>query len=192
MSKKVRERNIPGNPWVVIRSSRIHGRGIFARQRIPRGTRILEYVGERITKAEGLRRAAAQIAHHRRNEHRGAVYIFELNQKTDIDGNVAWNPARLINHSCDANCETMIIRGHIWIQSIRTIEPGEEITYDYGYDLEHWQDHPCRCGAPNCCGYIVRKSLRWRLARRKAALNSASKNSGATWQAVGRFLQDEN
>lgn len=165
-SRRSPDRPIPGNPWAVIRGSAIHGRGLFARQPIPKGTRIIEYVGERITKAEGFRRSAAQIERNRRNGTHGAVYIFELNKTTDIDGNVAWNPARLINHSCHPNCQTHIIRGRVWIESLRLIEAGEELSYDYGYDLDHWQEHPCRCGAPNCCGYIVRKNLRWRLARR--------------------------
>jgi SET domain-containing protein len=163
-------RTIPGNPWVVIRGSAIHGRGLFARIPIPRGTRIIEYVGERITKAEGFRRSAAQIERNRRNGTHGAVYIFELNKTTDIDGNVSWNPARLINHSCEANCEAKIVRGRIWIEALRLIHPGEELSYDYGYDLDHWQEHPCRCGAPSCCKYIVRKNLRWRLARKLQAM----------------------
>ena len=58
---------------------------------------------------------------------------FELNQRHDIDGDVAWNLARRINHSCGPNCETQNIRGHIWVVACRDIAPGEELTYDYGF-----------------------------------------------------------
>lgn len=153
------------NEWVEIRGSAIHGRGLFARTAIPRGRRVIEYVGERITKAEAVRRSVRQVELNRRNHTAGAVYIFELNARHDIDGNVAWNPARLINHACTPNCETVIEGGRIWITSLRRIQPGEELSYDYGYDLDHWRDHPCRCGTADCCGYIVRKRLRWRVVR---------------------------
>jgi SET domain-containing protein len=127
--------------WAVVRGSRIHGRGMFAVKLIPKGTRIIEYTGERITKAEGWR----------------------LNTKVDIDGRVLWNTARYINHSCDPNCESQIVRGRVWITALREIRPGEELSYDYYYDYEHYEDHPCRCGAANCAGYIVKAPLRWRV-----------------------------
>jgi SET domain-containing protein len=167
-------RRISGNPWVVIRGSVIHGRGIFAQTSIPKGTRILEYVGDRISKSEGFRRSSRQIELNRRNGTHGAVYIFEVSPRIDIDGNVSWNPARLINHSCDPNCETVIERGRVWIESIRSIRPGEELAYDYGYDLDYWQDHPCRCGSTQCCGYIVRSNLRWRLKKKLQAIRLSS------------------
>lgn len=142
--------------WVELRRSPIHGTGIFAAKRIPRNTRILEYVGERINKTEGYRRAMRQLqrAAHGRE---GAVYIFELNRRWDLDGNVWWNPARLINHSCRPNCETRVERGRVWIYSKQAIPPGEELSYDYGYEVEFYREHPCRCGAPGCVGHIVRR-----------------------------------
>jgi SET domain-containing protein len=147
------------------RSSGIHGRGIFAAAKIKKGARIIEYVGEKITKKEAVRRAARQITRNRKNVEEGAVYIFEINSRYDIDGNVDWNPARFINHSCDPNCETLNDNGHIWIEAIRKIKPGEELTYNYGYDVENYQDHPCRCGSKKCVGYIVRKSQWKKLAK---------------------------
>jgi SET domain-containing protein len=126
------------------RASPIHGVGGFAVVEIPPGTRIIEYVGEKITKTESLRRCEAN------NE-----YIFALDAAHDLDGKVDWNPARRLNHSCAPNCEALWEEGRIWITTQRDIRVGEEITFNYGYDLEHYQEHPCHCGAAGCVGYIV-------------------------------------
>jgi len=156
-----------GRLWE-IRNSGIHGRGLFATETVPRGTRLLEYVGEKITKAEARRRAERQVE-LAKNGGGGAVYIFELNQRSDLDGNVEWNPARLINHSCRPNCVAYRSRGHIWIEAKRRLRLGEELTYNYGYDAEHYRDHPCRCGLSGCLGYIVAPGQRRRLARLRQA-----------------------
>jgi SET domain-containing protein len=126
------------------RSSPIHGLGGFARKVIGKGTRLIEYVGERISKSESLRRCEGN------NE-----FIFSLNDEQDLDGSVAWNPARLLNHSCAPNCEAELQDDHIWIVAMRDIPAGEEVNFNYGYDLVDYRDHPCRCGAPNCVGYMV-------------------------------------
>jgi uncharacterized protein len=128
----------------LFKSSPIHGIGGFAKAHIPVGTRILEYVGERISKPESLRRCEAN------NE-----CIFALSDDQDLDGNVEWNPARFINHSCAPNCDAELDAERIWIAASRDIQPGEELTFNYGFDLEDYQEHPCRCGSPGCVGYIV-------------------------------------
>ena len=148
--------------WAKVKGSKIHGRGMFAAKVIPNGTRIIEYTGERISKAEGWRRERAREERAKRGGD-GCIYIFELNIKVDIDGSVLWNTARYINHSCDANCESQIVRGRVWIVALREIQPGEELGYDYYYDYEHYNEHPCRCGARNCAGYIVKNPVRWRV-----------------------------
>ena len=150
--------------WVRHGRSTIHGRGLYARCAIPKDTRVIEYVGERITKAESDRRDAERCA-RRDGGGDGCVYIFELNKRHDLDGDVAWNPSRLINHSCEPNCEPQGIRGKIWIVATRDIAAGEELLYDYGFDYENWRDHPCRCGVEACFGYIVKRSQRWRVRR---------------------------
>ena len=126
------------------RSSVIHGTGGYARRDIASGTRVIEYVGEKITKVESLRRCEQD------NQ-----YIFTLDDEFDLDGNVSWNPARFINHSCAPNCEAELDGGRIWILALRDIKAGEELTFNYGYDLEDYREHPCRCGAAECVGYIV-------------------------------------
>ncbi|MBI4394022.1 MAG: SET domain-containing protein-lysine N-methyltransferase [Euryarchaeota archaeon] len=143
--------------------SGIHGRGLVAGRPIGKGERVIEYVGERVTKAEGARRQEEQA---KRRRH----YIFELNARHDIDGSVRRNIARFANHSCDPNCESDVIRGHIWIIALQDIARGEEITYDYNFDFD---DEPvrCRCGAKKCRGFIVGEDdqglLRRWMARRQ-------------------------
>ena len=152
------------NRYCEARSSRIHNMGLFARRKIRKGTKVIEYIGEKLTKAESNRRGL-EIEEKAKASGDGAVYIFELNKKYDIDGSVDYNYARFANHSCDPNCETDCIDDHIWIIALRTIQKGEEITYDYGYDLCHFLDHLCRCGADRCPGYIVRQDQWPKLAR---------------------------
>jgi hypothetical protein len=129
---------------VVFQSSRIHGTGGFARVDIPSGTRVIEYVGEMISKQESLARC------ERSNE-----YIFAIDDEHDLDGNVDWNPARFLNHSCEPNCEAQFVDGRIWLVAIREIKAGEELTFNYSYDLTDYREHPCQCGEKTCVGYIV-------------------------------------
>lgn len=98
------------------------------------------------------------------------VYIFTLDDQWDLDGNFPQNIARLINHSCSPNCEAYIERKRIWIWSLHDIEPDEELVFNYGFDLENYQDHPCRCGSPDCVGFIVAEEYRERLLRLQDAL----------------------
>ena len=142
-----------------VATSPIHRRGLFATVDIEAGTDIIRYVGEKITKAESNRRAL-EWEEKARKTGAGLVYIFELDDKWDLDGRRGRNPARYMNHSCDGNCEAVNYDGEIWIVARRDIRKGEELTYDYGYDMEHFLDHPCECGAPNCIGYIVREDQR--------------------------------
>ncbi len=146
--------------------SGVHGWGVFAKDFIPQGERLIEYVGERITKAEALRRDEARRARLAAGGD-GCVYIFEVTKRHDIDGDVPWNPARRINHSCAPNCDSEDDRGRIWIVARRDIAPGEELTYDYGFSLSEGRNHRCRCGAPECVGFIVAKGQRWRLRRER-------------------------
>jgi len=151
-----------------IRGSEIHGRGVYATRDIPQETKIIEYIGERIDKKESDRRARTQHARATKSGD-AAVYIFTLSKKWDIDGNVPWNTARLINHSCEPNCEAWIVGRGIFIYSLRDIRSGEELTFDYGFHVDCYEDHPCRCGRQSCVGYIVARSQWDELKERLAA-----------------------
>jgi SET domain-containing protein len=126
------------------RPSSVHGLGAFTTGLIRAGAEFVQYSGEKITKAESLRRCEADN-----------TFIFQLDDDWDVDGNVSWNPARFLNHSCAPNCDAELIDDEIWIVARRDIAVGEELTFNYGYDLEQYRDYPCRCGASECVGYIV-------------------------------------
>lgn len=155
--KLVRLWNRGQSNYCEVRGSAIHGRGVYATTFIPKETKIIEYVGELIDKEESERRGVSQ---HAKSLQTGdaAVYIFTLSWKYDIDGDVPWNTARLINHSCNPNCEAWIDGQKIYIHSLCDINAGEELTFDYGFDVDCYEDHPCLCGKDGCIGYIVGRS----------------------------------
>lgn len=140
-----------------IRQSSIHGSGAFAVRAISSGTRIVEYVGRRITKAESLLRCE-----------QGNAFIFHLDDQYDLDGSVPWNPARFLNHSCAPNCEVVMEDGRLFVVATRAIAAGAELTFDYGHDLQDYQEHPCHCGAACCVGFIVAGEFQEHLRRRNA------------------------
>lgn len=140
----------------VVRRSRISGKGAFATRRIRKGQRIIEYVGERISEAESDRRYpddTKQKRHH--------TFLFAVDDDTVIDAGVGGNEARFINHSCEPNCEAVDYDGRIFIEALRDIAPGEELFYDYAYELDEKvtpalrKRYPCRCGSPGCRGTIL-------------------------------------
>src|SRR3989344_3736185 len=145
------------------RSSGIHGTGIFAKNDIKKGTKIVEYLGEKVTKEEGTHREQAQLKKAKHGA--GQVYVFELDDEWDIDGDVEYNDARFINNSCDPNCKVIIKEGHIWIVTKRDIKAGEELSYDYGFDDEDYKDFPCKCGAKNCFGFMVGEEYRRKIVK---------------------------
>jgi SET domain-containing protein len=138
-----------------IRTSSIQGRGAFATRPIRKGTRIIEYVGERISHAEADRRYVDEDMdrHH--------TFLFTVNSRVVVDAAVGGNEARFINHSCDPNCEAVIERGRIYIDALRNIPVGAELCYDYAYEWTADEDpgaaarYPCRCGARDCRGTIM-------------------------------------
>jgi hypothetical protein len=146
--------------------SRLHGRGVFALRRIRKGTRIIEYLGDRVSHREA----------DRRYEHKpisdNHTFLFIVDRGIVIDGGSEHgNDARFINHSCDPNCESVIDDRRVFIEAVRTIRAGEELTYDYqiGRDRE---DPPnvdeifaCRCGAGSCRGSMLWPPRRKRRAR---------------------------
>jgi SET domain-containing protein len=150
-----RGRRNPPNPWLVLRRSKIHGRGVYARKDIPKGTRLIEYTGELISNAEADRR----YDDDRMSRHH--TFLFILNGRWCVDAAVGGNIARFINHKCDPNCVAWIEGKHIWIDALRDIKEGEELGYEYEYDfdpsytIEDLEFYGCRCGSPKCRGTIV-------------------------------------
>lgn len=143
------------NEWFELRRSPIQGLGAFAIKDIPKGTRIIEYTGEKISNAEADRRYDDDAMH------RHHTFLFTLNSRTCVDAAVGGNAARFINHSCDPNCEAVIERGHIWIDALKRIPAGTELAYDYQYEFddeyteEDLKWYRCQCGSPKCRGTIV-------------------------------------
>lgn len=164
-------------PLIEVRHSPIHGFGVFALRRIRKGTKIVEYLGERIS------HAAADARHEDKREDDGHTFLFTVDSRTVIDGGAGGNEARYINHGCDPNCESALERRRVYVEAIRTIEPGEELCYDY--QIQRDADDPpnvdevfaCRCGALGCRGSMLepRKSPpKRRPARGKAPARGKS------------------
>jgi SET domain-containing protein len=149
---------------IEVKSSPIHGKGLFAKKNIRTNTKIIEYVGEIITKKQGDKRAEKQYNSAKESK-TGFVYVFELNKSYDLDGNVPYNIARFINHSCTPNCKYIVKHKRVWIISIKPIKKGEEITYDYGYDIDNHKEHPCNCRSSECSGFIISKRAKEKLKR---------------------------
>ena len=139
------------------RHSKIHGTGVYAIAPIKKGTRIIEYLGERISHAEADRRYALK------GDDDGHTFLFIASRRTVIDAGVNGNAARFINHSCAPNCETVIENSRVFIDAIRDIKPGEELGYDYQLTWESTDDpeelklYACRCGAKKCRGTMLDK-----------------------------------
>jgi uncharacterized protein len=138
-----------------VRPSPVQGRGAFATRLIPRGTRIIEYVGERITHEE------ADARYDDRSAPRHHTFLFTVDDRTVVDAAVGGNDARFVNHSCEPNCTINIERGRIFIDALREIPPGEELFYDYAFRREQGDEseaerlYACRCGSRRCRGTIL-------------------------------------
>jgi len=172
---------------IEVRRSDVHGLGVFAAKRIPKGTRIIEYVGERVSHDEADRRYEEKDAD---DSH---TFLFIVDSKTVIDAGVDGNDARFFNHSCDPNCESTVEKRRVYIEAIRDIEPGAELTYDY--QIQREDDDPdnidevfaCRCGFPQCRGTMLWPTERKKpkkkaktAARKKSASAAARKTKTAT------------
>lgn len=142
--------------FTVVKNSPVHGRGVFAKKTIPKGTRIFEYAGERVLKSNLSKDLADGLT--------SLVYVMNLNETLAIDGERGGNEARFINHSCDPNCEVLYFNETPYIYAIHEILEGDELNFDYKYgseaDMEFTteQKHewfPCNCGAANCRGTLL-------------------------------------
>src|SRR6185369_16297414 len=114
------------------------------------------------------------------DENDNHTFLFIVDRNTVVDAGVGGNEARFINHSCDGNCESEIEGRRIFIEAIKSIEPGEELSYDYQIGREK-SDPPnvdeiyaCRCGAAKCRGTML-----WPAKRPKARKKPKSKRKAA-------------
>ena len=153
-AKKKRPRKSP-NEWIRVNRSRVHGTGVFATRRIPKGTRIIEYTGERISwkEAQALPPLDPKEPHH--------TFFFSLDDGRVINAAVDGNDARWINHSCDPNCKTTERRGRVYVVALRDIEKGEELFYDYSLEPADRRTKAlerlfaCHCGSADCRGTML-------------------------------------
>ena len=143
-----------------IKKSKIDKNGLYANCNIKRGTKIIEYKGKLVTVKNSEKDP--------KFDNSKAIYLFGINKKYDLDGNFSFNTARLINHSCEPNCEVFGEGLKVWIFAMKNIKKGEELSYDYGFSFDQdYKNYPCNCGSKNCAGYIIREGSRWRIKNRR-------------------------
>ncbi|MEZ5462554.1 SET domain-containing protein [Dokdonella sp.] len=158
------------------RRSPIHGNGVFATADIPAGTELVEYKGRLLTHAQADRLYDGTTD-------TGHTFLFTLNDRYVIDANEDGNVARWINHSCAPNCQALVEedekgrrrKDRVLIETLRDIEAGEELTYDYGIDLGErltprlkkiWE---CRCGHADCIGTMLKPKSRPAKSKKKSS-----------------------
>ena len=140
-----------------IRPSKIHRFGVYALERIPVNRKVIEYTGERCNRIETNKRGGGKH-----------TYLFSLDSYWALDGAVGGSGAEIINHCCEPNLVSRIMKGHILYMSLRAIKPGEELTIDYHFDPAT-DNTPCACGAAKCRGTME-------LPKEKKAKNTAKKS----------------
>jgi len=144
------------------KKSNIHRHGLSASQNIKKGQKIIQYKGKKVS----LYKVETDPKYDNEKE----IYLFNLNKKYDLDGDFKFNTARLINHSCNPNCEVLEDNKQLWIFAMKNIKKNEELTYDYGFSFDKdYKQYICKCGGKNCVGYIVREGSRWRIKKSKSA-----------------------
>ncbi len=155
------------NEFYEVRKSGVHGYGGFAKKDMKKGTRVTEYLGDRISHKEADQR------YEDHDESDNHTFLFIVDKRTVIDAGIGGNNARFINHQCDPNCESTIEKGRVWIETIRAVKKGDELGYDYQIGRE--KDDPqnvdeiyaCRCGSPKCRGTMLWPAKREDLDKKK-------------------------
>tara|TARA_B100001248_G_C27303416_1_gene418262 strand:- start:156 stop:605 length:450 start_codon:yes stop_codon:yes gene_type:complete len=143
-----------------IKKSKIDRNGLYANRDIKKGTKILEYKGKIIS--------VKKSEENPKFDNDKAIYLFNINKRYDLDGDFKFNTARLINHSCNPNCEVLGVGLKVWVYAMKNIKKGDELSYDYGFSFdEDFRKYPCKCRSKNCAGFIVREGSRWRIKKNK-------------------------
>ncbi len=172
-------------PLYEVRRSKVHGRGVFALRRIRKGTRIIEYLGDRISHAE----ADQRYEDHDENDNH--TFLFSVDRGLVIDAGVGGNEARFINHSCEPNCESVIEHRRVFIDALRDIAPGEELNYDYQIGRERGDPpnvdeiYACRCGSAKCRGTMLWPPKRVAKRAARSGTTAAAKSRRGS-RAAGR------
>lgn len=146
--------------FIRVGHSRIEGTGVFAKRKIPRGTRIIEYTGDRVP--------IDAVYHEVTEGEPPRIYAFALNETTAINGTRNGNEARFFNHSCGPNCEAYVFDERVYLYAMRDIRRGEELTFDYQLGpVDRTEptrndkgEYSCRCGAPHCRGSLIAHPFR--------------------------------
>ena len=142
-----------------IKKSKIDKKGLYASCNIKKGTKIIEYKGKIIS----VKKSKTDP----KFDNEKAIYLFNINKRFDLDGDFKFNTARLINHSCDPNCEVFGEGLKVWVYAMKDIRKGDELSYDYGFSYdENFRQFPCNCRSKKCVGYIVREGSRWRIKKK--------------------------
>jgi len=181
------------SPLVEVRNSPVHGRGVFACAHIKKGTRIIEYLGDRVS------HAAADARYEDHDENDNHTFLFIVDKQTVIDAGVGGNDARFINHQCKGNCESVIENRRVFIDATRDIAPGQELGYDYEIGRE--KDDPpnvdeiyaCRCGSPHCRGTMLwppQKTVLKSKSKAKRRPKAAPKSTRKTGRKASRKPTD--
>jgi hypothetical protein len=156
-------------PMIEVRHSPIHGYGVFALRTIRKGTTVIEYLGDRVSHEE------ADARYEDKDVSDSHTFLFTVDSGTVIDAGINGNEARFINHGCDPNCQSVRMKKRVFIEAIRTIRTGDELSYDYQIQRDP-EDVPevdvifaCRCGAPSCRGSMLEPCKKPRTVRRHRA-----------------------
>ena len=156
-------------PMIEVRHSPIHGYGVFALRKVRKGTTVIEYLGDRVSHEE------ADARYEDKDASDSHTFLFTVDSRTVIDAGINGNEARFINHGCDPNCQSVSMNKRVFIEAIRTILPGDELSYDYQIQRDP-EDAPevdaifaCRCGAPSCRGSMLEPRKKPRTVKRSGA-----------------------
>ena len=162
-------------PMIEVRHSPIHGHGVFALRRIRKGTTVIEYLGDRVSHEE------ADARYEDKDASDSHTFLFTVDSRTVIDAGINGNEARFINHGCDPNCQSVSMDKRVFIEAIRTIRPGDELSYDYQIQRDP-EDAPevdvifaCRCGAASCRGSMLEPRKKPRTVKRRRARGARRK-----------------
>jgi SET domain-containing protein len=154
---------------IEVRHSPIHGYGVFALRKVRKGTTVIEYLGDRVSHEK------ADARYEDKDASDSHTFLFTVDSRTVIDAGINGNEARFINHGCDPNCQSVRVNKRVFIEAIRTILPGDELSYDYQIQRDP-EDAPevdvifaCRCGAPSCRGSMLEPRKKPRTVKRRRA-----------------------